>query len=206
MDFSVTVLRTIFPSALFSTTSDHIHLTFDDGPHPIATSLVLDILKEHGIRATFFLLGERVRQYPALARRIATEEHSVGSHSDRHFNLLFRKKEFILREIVSAGQSIFEATGRNPGLFRPPYGFYDYRILNAARSQGMKLVHWSIDSRDFKQRNNAGRLERVIEKAKKGSIVLLHDNDTTADTLKTSLPRIIAGLRKRGFTFAELKL
>ena len=204
MDFSASVYRFFFPSILVRMNTDKVYLTFDDGPHPLATPVVLDILKDRKIKATFFLIGENVRRHPELARRIGEDGHSIGNHCQHHVALLTKSRSAILDEIESANRTIQETTGKKPQLFRPPYGYYDYRAVDAARSQGMRLVHWSIDTRDFVMNGRSARIESVIKKTMQGSILLLHDNERTATSAATLIPRLIDGITTAGHAFAPL--
>lgn len=204
MDLSARLLRIIFPSAIFETTSDNIHLTFDDGPHPTATPAVLEILRKCDIRATFFLTGSRVREFPGLAKNIIADNHTIGNHAYHHNSMLFQPKNESLNDIVNCNAIIRETTGVTPTLFRPPFGYYDFRVAGVVRSLGMRLVHWSHDVRDFRRRTDANSIRRVAENVTKGSILLLHDNDATTSTITSYLPLLIDSLKTRGFSFASL--
>jgi peptidoglycan-N-acetylglucosamine deacetylase len=204
IDLSSRIYRVLFPSVTFSTNDERIHLTFDDGPHPVATSVVLGILDKFSIKATFFLLGHHILQSPELARTIGDEGHTVGNHSFNHLNLVFRQKHFIHREIETANNIIAEVTGVKPTLFRPPFGFFDLRILSIVELLGMRLVHWSNDLRDFEISTTDKSIVNRTRRIDRGSIILLHDNEFTASRMSTILPTIIITLQDQGLVFDSL--
>jgi peptidoglycan/xylan/chitin deacetylase (PgdA/CDA1 family) len=204
MDFSAKAIRILFPSAIVASSRDAVHLTFDDGPHLVATPLILDVLRSFDVKATFFLLGENVQKFPAIARAIADERHTVGNHALNHVNLLLRSREFVRQQIVRTNEIIEKSTGITPTLFRPPYGYFDYSTLKCVHSIGMRLVHWSHDMRDFKSGASEGIVRRKLPTIVNGSIVLLHDNDATASTVGKTLPHLIRELQMRSLTFSSL--
>lgn len=204
MDFSSQLFHALFPSVVFAANSESVYLTFDDGPHPTATPRILEILERHNITATFFLVGEHVLQFPTIAKNIVAERHCVGNHSHSHVNVLLHSKEVIRHEIMIANDAIAQTTGVIPTLFRPPYGYYDFRTLRIVQSLGMRLVHWSIDTRDFQDGTDLDRISKCTGKVEHGSILLLHDNESVADKVGRMLPTLIEGLKSRGFTFASL--
>ena len=150
-----------------------IALTFDDGPGE-ATPLILDILKQAGIRATFFLCGQNVEQFPDLARRIAAEGHEIGNHTYSHPYLVWKTPGRIAWEIARAQSLIEHSTGCRPRLFRPPYGVRWFGLFPILASHDLTAVMWSVSGMDW--RLPAARIaDRVIAQAKPGSIILLHD-------------------------------
>jgi peptidoglycan/xylan/chitin deacetylase (PgdA/CDA1 family) len=204
IDISSRIYRILFPSVTFSTNDERIHLTFDDGPHPVATPIVLGILNKFSIKATFFLIGHHVQQSPELARNINAEGHTVGNHSFNHLNLVFRQKDFIRRDISATNDIIGQTTGVRPTLFRPPFGFFDLRILSIVESLGMRLVHWSNDLRDFETRTTEKNIANAVRRINRGSIILLHDNEFTVGKISTILPTILMALQDRGLVFDSL--
>lgn len=151
-----------------------IHLSFDDGPDPEGTPAILDILKKHNKKAYFFLVGERVQQYPEIAKRILQEGHIIGNHSTSHPSLLFSPHSRIKREIDQCQQIIASATGCVPQLVRPPYGQRDYRFYQTIRHRELKCMLWSIDSFDFLNLSMQNLKKRFF-RAKDGDIILAHD-------------------------------
>ncbi|MGB2867178.1 MAG: polysaccharide deacetylase family protein [Bacteroidota bacterium] len=204
MRYSTWPIRILFPSVLCRTTSPGIHLTFDDGPHPVATPQVLNILREHKVKATFFLTGEKAQQYPDLVRRIRDEQHAIGNHGYSHENLFLKSGAFVRREIEMTSSLIRSLVGTTTRLFRPPFGSFDLRTLRIARDLDHRVVLWSYDSRDFEAGGKKGELELVPATLTPGSIVLLHDNGSTAQSISGYLPRLVESLQERGTTFSPL--
>ena len=181
-------------------TAPKIALTFDDGPSE-ATPLILDILKQAGIRATFFLCGQNVERYPEHARRIAQEGHEIGNHTYSHPYLFWKTPGKIAWEIARAQCGIEHATGCRPRLFRPPYGVRWFGLFPILASHDLTAVMWSVSGMDW--RLPAARIaRRVIRKAKPGSIILLHDgvpSSEKGDRRQTAeaLEEIVRALGKR---------
>lgn len=186
-----------------------VALTFDDGPNEIATPMVLDALGEHGVRATFFLLGAMVERRPALARRIVAEGHQVGNHGWAHRKLHLRTPAHIRHELARGAEAIERACGVWPRLFRAPHGFRNPWVSRIASTLGERTVGWSLGVWDS-DRPGAGVIAaRVLAGVRPGSIVLLHDGDgydPDGDRTQTALalPLVIRGLRERGFAFSAL--
>lgn len=165
-------------------------LTFDDGPHPVHTSALLDWLKQNRIRATFFVLGQNAERYPDLVKRMVQEGHEVGNHSWSHPNLRLMSPAKMLAEVRRAHDLITRLTGRAPALFRPPYG-----ALSASQRRLIEkefryqVVLWTVDTQDWKLRN-ATQVAAVLESGTRGgSIVLAHDiHDCILPALDQMLP------------------
>ncbi|MGD0958041.1 MAG: polysaccharide deacetylase family protein [Candidatus Acidiferrales bacterium] len=152
-------------------------LTFDDGPNPAVTPLLLDLLDRHSARATFFLLGQHVRAFPALAKEIADRGHTIGNHTETHRRLVFCSSAEIRSAIGRCDEAIEGAMGKKPRWMRPPFG-YRGPLLDGAvrRGGGAGVVMWSASARDWRP----GPVEQVIRslrRARGGDIVLLHDGD-----------------------------
>ena len=206
MKYYTQILQQLFPSVLFSTDKKEIYLTFDDGPRPIATPSVLNILRKRNIRATFFLVGQNVREYPDFARQIKSEGHQIGNHSYSHANLLFKKKSFVTKEIIQTKEILEATVGEHSPFFRPPYGYFSFSTLNVIKETGLTCVLWSIDSKDFRAGASAKIERRITEHTANGDILLFHDNEITAQTLHTYLPNLLDTLLGEGFIFNTLPL
>ena len=135
-------------------------LTFDDGPHPVNTPKVLDILKRSGARATFFVVGRKVREYPALIRRMVAEGHTLGNHSDNHPDFVKVSREEIERQLTAAQAAVDTALGRSYPLMqvRPPYGSMDNVVKEVLHTRGNMAVLWNADSWDWRYRDNDPRI------------------------------------------------
>lgn len=179
----------------------YIALTFDDGPNPKTTPRILETLKEHDAKATFFMLGNQVDYYPDLAREVAEEGHEIGNHSKSH--PLFTKMSFakIKEQLDFTKAKIKEATGITPHLLRPPYGAFNEQVLKYARENGDSIILWSVDSLDWKNRNAVSVNKIVQNNVNPNGIVLMHDiHPTTAD----ALPQLLTALEQEGYQFVTV--
>jgi peptidoglycan/xylan/chitin deacetylase (PgdA/CDA1 family) len=176
-------------------------LTFDDGPDPDRTPALLDALAELGVPATFFVLGEHADKYPELCARIAREGHELGNHTYTHPYLPLRRSRDVATELARTDRAIENATGIVPTLARPPYGGRSPRNVQAFRAAGKRLVLWDVNSYDWKGAPGIEVAERVVERARPGSIILMHDGGRdhkgTLDAVKLAVP----ALRERGYAF-----
>ncbi len=179
-----------------------IALTFDDGPHPYLTPRILDVLQKYKVHATFFLVGENVRNYPDLAERILKEGHEIGNHTYTHGRVSERsffemKKEFELCE-----SAIYEQTDYKTKLLRPPEGFLDSKIKAISKEMDYNVILWNIDTKDWAHASPATICENVTEHISPGSIILMHDyisfDSPTPEALELFLPILL----ERGYQFA----
>jgi peptidoglycan/xylan/chitin deacetylase (PgdA/CDA1 family) len=158
--------------------SDGVAITFDDGPHPQGTLLVLEVLRAAGAPATFFLAGEQVVARPALAAEIVAAGHRVELHCHRHRNQLRLTPGQLLEDAERGRAAIEEATGQAIHDYRPPYGIFSASGLRAVRRRGWRPVLWSLWGKDWKRRATAGSIaEQATSGAVAGDILLLHDAD-----------------------------
>jgi peptidoglycan-N-acetylglucosamine deacetylase len=178
-------------------------LTFDDGPDPGGTPAVLEALAAHDARATFFLAGEQVERFPALAREVRDAGHEVGLHCHRHRNPLHMTPFALAEDLRRATESIAAATGVAPRLYRPPYGRTTGAALALARHRGWRTVLWSRDPRDWRPSSTAASIVETCRAAQAGDVVLFHDSDAYAasgtwERTAAALPRILSEARGRG--------
>jgi peptidoglycan/xylan/chitin deacetylase (PgdA/CDA1 family)/GT2 family glycosyltransferase len=188
-----------------------IALTFDDGPNEPYTSQVLGILERYGIKATFFIIGQNARRYPEVCRRIVTAGNVIGNHSYHHHkSLCLRRSKAVARDIELAHQAIYECTGFEPKLFRPPHGFRTPWLMRTVRHLGYKVVTWDNMTGDWKANKSAEEIERtIVQRAKPGSVIVLHDGRDSRPSYDRSqmlqaLPLVIGTLKKRGFDFVTI--
>jgi peptidoglycan/xylan/chitin deacetylase (PgdA/CDA1 family) len=188
-----------------------VSLTFDDGPAVQFTEQVLDILREHHVPATFFVCGKNVEEHPDLLRRIVAEGHEVGNHTYSHLYIFFKSRRRVAEEIDRTQEIIEKVTGFRPKIFRPPYGARWFGLIPTLLERGMHLILWSVAGYDWKK-DVDGITQVVLRGLKPGAVILLHDGRETRsvaeiDRSRTvlALPGIIAGARRRGYTFAPLK-
>ena len=191
--------------------ADGVALTFDDGPHPQGTPIVLEILRERGAVATFFLAGEQVARRPALAAEIVAAGHRVELHCHRHRNLLRLTTAEFLDDAERARATIEEASGQAIADYRPPYGIFSGPTLRAVRRRGWRPVLWSRWGRDWTRRATAESIARRSSAGiAAGDIVLLHDADyysARGSWVRTAaaLPLILDELESRGLKTASLR-
>jgi peptidoglycan/xylan/chitin deacetylase (PgdA/CDA1 family) len=186
-----------------------VALTFDDGPNPDATPLILDTLREKGVRATFFILGSHAERWPALVRRIANEGHEIGNHGYFHRKLHFKSPFYVSRDIRLGLRAIRRAGAPAPRFFRAPHGFRSPWTTPIASRYGERTVGWSLGVWDSDRPGVDEIVKRTLEGVSPGSIVLLHDGDgynPDGDRMQTAaaLPLIIDSLKAQGYEFATL--
>lgn len=181
------------------TDTKQIALTFDDGPHPYLTPRILEILKKHGVSATFFMVGENVINYPDAARAVLREGHEIGNHtySHRHVSSLDSKR--LTEEMEKCENALFELCECRPHLFRPPEGAVTKTVEECAREGDYSLVLWSLDTRDWENKSVEQIVGRVIDNIRPGDIILMHDyigvRSKTPEALEILLPELL----KRGY-------
>lgn len=183
-----------------------VALTFDDGPHPVWTQKVLDILKEHKIKATFFLIGSNVEKYPWVVKRIAEEGHIIGNHTYTHKVVGSYSPTQAKREIEKTQMCIKNITGKKTYLLRPPYGSYQQGFYQVAKDYNYKIILWSVTVADWKKNLSSNEIAyRVITSTKPGAIILLHDGGGRREATVKALPRIIKALKKEGYKFVTVE-
>jgi len=155
-----------------------VALTFDDGPHPEGTPMVLEALAEHGAHATFFLVGEQVAKRPALARRIVDEGHAVALHGHLHRPHPLRRPRALALDFERGTAALADAVGFEPRLHRPPYGIYSAASLRMARERGLQPLLWSRWGKDWRKVTTPEQITaHVIRGLRAGDVILLHDAD-----------------------------
>jgi peptidoglycan-N-acetylglucosamine deacetylase len=188
-------------------------LTFDDGPSATYTPQVLDILKEKGAKAVFFMVGIQVENNPEIAKRIVDEGHDVGNHTYGHITVPNSPPPRLAAQIMRTNLVILQHTGVYPHYVRPPRGLYDMRMRRIAGLLGQDLVLWSISSQDWHPRANAaGIVKRVVERATAGDIILFHDSGSvfgkegaSRKATVDALGPLIDGLRDKGLEIGGLE-
>ena len=179
-----------------------VALTFDDGPRPGYVEPILGILREKGVRATFFLVGRYVLEHPELVRAIDAEGHTVANHTFYHNNLTSLPPENVYREWRLCNEAVEQVIGKKPRFARPPGGRYNDFVAERAAEEGLRIVLWTNNPGDYSASLDGPSLARkVLSKAKEGDIVLLHVG--VAPTID-ALPEIIDGYRKKGFSFVTV--
>lgn len=155
---------------------DRVAITFDDGPDPVFTPRVLQLLADHGAKATFFCIGKRARAHPGIVKDIIAQGHTLGNHSFSHSNTFgFKSTGAVIKELQGAERAVQTCTGLRMRLFRPPFGVTNPPIARAVEAQGLVCVGWSIRSLDTTRRSADQVWGRVVRRLKGGETILLHD-------------------------------
>ncbi|MDF2721829.1 MAG: polysaccharide deacetylase family protein [Paenibacillus sp.] len=184
-----------------------IALTFDDGPDAVFTPQVLDVLKAHGVKATFFVLGVKAEAHPAIVKRMIQEGHIVGNHSYRHPLFTKLSVEQFAHEIEQTDRQLVSLIGYRPKLLRPPYGEINEEQLLWAKNHGYVVVNWNVDSLDWKNLSESQVLANVLGHTKAGSIILQHSagggSQDMSGTVR-AIPGIIVKLKEQGYRLVTL--
>jgi peptidoglycan/xylan/chitin deacetylase (PgdA/CDA1 family) len=180
-----------------------IALTFDDGPDPVDTPKLLDLLREKNVKATFFVVGKRVDQYPEIVRRASSEGHLIANHTWSHYSLFcFLTPSRLRAEIERGTESVRRSCGSRPRLFRSPVGLRHPLLRPYLRDAGLEYVSWTIRTRDTFTRDSGVLAQRILKQAASGDIILLHDHlPGGTHAMLEVLPGVIDELRERGFQF-----
>jgi peptidoglycan/xylan/chitin deacetylase (PgdA/CDA1 family) len=176
-----------------------VALTFDDGPGPQTPELMRE-LRHLRAPATFFQVAQMIHVYPQVARREREQGFAIGGHTISHPDLATLRPGAQRREIGGGTQAIEQTSRFYPRLFRPPYGAYDDATLRELRRRGMLMVLWTVSTRDYDQPGVGAIVKTAVKGARPGAIILMHDagGATRTETLR-AVPRIVRGLRRRGF-------
>jgi peptidoglycan/xylan/chitin deacetylase (PgdA/CDA1 family) len=195
-----------------------VALTFDDGPHPEFTPRILDILAQHEVRATFFVIGRNAEKHPEIVKRMAVEGHTVGNHTLDHDRFgVNQKRDYWRRQIQETQRIVAQITGQLPVLFRSPMGFKTGHIAAAAKEARLPFVGWSVRSLDTRPLSAEKLAARVLARTTGNDIVLLHDGLEATRAAKgasqqntvDALPAILEGLvekRQRAVSLLEALL
>lgn len=179
-----------------------VSITFDDGPDGLVTPMVLDILKENKVKAAFFVIGSKAEKHPEILERIDREGHIIGGHSYSHhfFFDLFSSKR-MKKEMKRTAEVIFNITGKNIRLFRPPYGVTNPTVARVVKELKLTSVGWSLRSKDTVIQDDSVLLKRIQTRLKPGDVLLMHDCKAwTVNRLKA----LIKYLRDKGYTVKEI--
>ena len=189
------------PAPAPTTGNKVIALTFDDGPGPY-TAHLLDVLDQYGAKATFFLIGSKVSSQANVVRNIHARGHQLGNHSWSHPELPKLPVDQIAGEIDRTNDAIKQATGVTPAILRPPYGAVNGVVLEQLRLRGMSSILWSVDTRDWADRNSDIVCSRAVAGAQPGAIILMHDIHQTS---VGAVPCILSALKQQGYSFVTVQ-
>ena len=199
------IFRMFYPSLLWEmpkTGEKTIYLTFDDGPHPLITPKILEILKRYDAKATFFCIGNNVKKYPKTFELIKKEGHSVGTHTFNHENGWKTKTNDYIKSFQDANNLI------HSNLFRPPHGKIKYSQLKKMRTwhaASLRVVAWTVIAYDWDHALSPEDVyQNVIRNAGDGSIVTFHDSLKAYNNMISALPRVLEYYSHKGFIFKSL--
>jgi len=196
------ILQKIFNNFVWESGVDSVLLTFDDGPNPGTTEIILERLNQHNVKALFFCVGENIEKYPNLVKRIIADGHTIGNHSHSHENITFGNKTRIDEQIKACSDTIERVCGIKPQYFRPPHGRFDVRTNGFLKEHQLKNIMWSLLTYDYKNDLNIVKFA-VQNYITKNSIIVLHDNNKSKDIIDASINFIVEEVDKRGFKFGE---
>jgi len=182
-----------------------VALTFDDGPDPRFTPIVLDILKQYQVPATFFVVGQSCEKYPGLIQRELAEGHEIENHTYTHPDL--RKDSFLQteEEILQNQAVLTRLTGQEPHYFRPPKRLFTNKTVEIAKANGYQTILWTVCVEHHAAKTVDDMAQRVVDKARPGTIILAHDGRLDRSRTVEALPLIIEGYQQQGYRFVSLK-
>lgn len=172
-----------------------VAITFDDGPNSLYTEKLLEGLKERNVKATFFLIGKEVKEYPDIVKRMYEEGHLIGNHTYEHVNLCEVDTKQVKWQVEQTNDLIYEVTGERPVYIRPPYGCWNKQM---EEETGMLEILWSVDPRDWECNDTDVLISRVLKQVDDEGIILFHDgSQSSVDAALT----VIDILQERGYEF-----
>lgn len=186
-----------------------VALTFDDGPYPPYTQKLLAVLEEKQVKATFFMVGNNASQNPKVVTLVTSKGHEVALHAEEHKDFLKLNEQELVGNILRGKKLLEELTGKPVKYLRPPHGFRDWAVMEAASDAGLKVVNWSVIPRDWTNPSVQEIADRVCKNVTPGAIVLLHDGDAPAQTASReqtveATALIIDELHSRGYEFVTV--
>lgn len=179
----------------------YIALTFDDGPSGALTEQLLDGLRQRNARATFFLCGYRMEQYPSALSRYLEEGHELGVHSTVHTDLTKLTPREVQQDMAQTAEKIRELTGISPVVMRPPGGAYNETVCCEAEAEGMSVILWSVDPRDWASHDAGAVLHTMAREAGDGDVILMHD--LSQSSVEAAL-RLVELLEEKGYCFVTV--
>ncbi|NQT64819.1 MAG: polysaccharide deacetylase family protein [FCB group bacterium] len=200
----------VFPKFIFRVRikENLVALTFDDGPHPEFTKELLDLFKEKGIKATFFVTGKKIEKHKDIIKRMIAEGHELGNHSYSHKNLIFKKKSILKEEIQNTDNLLRGLGVKGEILFRPPFGRLSFTAFTILASMNKKVIMWNVPTKDYKENDPKIILNKIYKRIKPGSIIVLHDSgiDRTGKEIDRqatiiAVKELIKELPKKGYNF-----
>lgn len=200
-------IKSIFPNFIWNvnTQQQELYLTFDDGPTPEITPWVLEQLKQYNAKATFFCIGSNIEKYPKIFDMIINEGHSVGNHTYNHLKGWKHNTKTYLEDIEKTQRIINQKSSIKNHLFRPPYGKFKTKQAKQLQKLNYKIVMWDVLSFDWSTKVSENQcFENIINSAKEGSIIVMHDSAKAEQNLSYTLPRVLKYYNEIGFEFKSL--
>jgi len=196
--FSTKITSLVFPGLTWELPSgnNELFLTFDDGPHPVITPKVLNILDAYEAKATFFCVGENVQKHPETYAHIIERGHRTGNHTFNHMKGWGTEKTEYLDNIRKCRELV------DSDLFRPPHGRITKKQAEILLASAYKIVMWSVLTKDYQQNSNREKLlQNAIRKTEPGSIIVFHDSEKAAENMLFLLPRFLEYFSGKGYVF-----
>jgi len=193
---AVSATPRLLPIYGVETTEKKVAISFDAAWGAERTPEILDVLDRYGVKTTFFLVGFWIDAHPDVLREIDRRGHEIGNHTATHPHLNSLDKAVIKEELATVDEQVRALTGKKPILFRPPYGEYSNKVIEAAQELGYYTIQWSVDSLDWQDLTPDAIYRRVVENIHPGAIVLFHNNATGTPA---ALPRILETLKEQGY-------
>jgi len=202
------IIRSLYKNYIWSVPKKEkvIYLTFDDGPTPTVTNFVLDTLKKHNAKASFFCIGKNIEKHPQLFKSILNNGHTVGNHTQNHLKGWKTNTNEYLLDVENCQKNIDNYVAvKDQKLFRPPYGKIKNKQSKALIDKGYRIIMWSVLSGDFDTKINSETcLKNVVDNTGSGSIVVFHDSEKAFKKLKNVLPKMITHFASLGFVFKAI--
>ncbi len=175
----------------------HVAITFDDGPNPVITPQILELLNQYNAKATFFCIGKQIEKHPEVIRNIVSQKHTIGNHTYSHARFFdFFGKQKVIAELDKTNNLVSSITGKTMNLFRPPYGVTNPAITKAVKQTKHHVIGWNIRSLDTIKNSEQKILDRITKSISPGSVILLHD---TKEITVRVLEQLLLFLKQNGY-------
>jgi len=189
------------PIYCVETNENKISLTINCAWNADDIDSILETLSKNEVKVTFFMVGDWVEKYPDAVKKISEQGHEIANHSDKHKHVNSLTYEENVEEILNCSKKIEKITGREVTLYRAPYGEYNNTVVKAARDNGNEIIQWSLDTLDYNGLDGDQMWDRLSNKIKKGSIILMHNG---TEHTKDSLDKIISNIKNKGFNIVPV--
>ncbi|MGE5397461.1 MAG: polysaccharide deacetylase family protein [Chitinophagales bacterium] len=181
-----------------------VSITFDDGPDPLYTPQIMELLKRYHARSTFFVIGLHARQYPDLLREIQKNGHEIGNHSYHHRRYIGQSKDYILQDIKMNEDLIEKYCGVKPVFLRPPGGRCTDTLLDIARANHLTIINWGQDPEDWRNKNSLRISRQILANIRPGQIIVLHDGGGDRSQTVKAVEQVLSSLSDQGYHFVPV--